>query len=52
MKDKGVIWLSVGAVVFWLAVLFPETTGHVFHKSKEVAGVLVSPDSWRELFRR
>jgi hypothetical protein len=29
MTDKGIVWIVVGALVFWLAILFPQTTGAV-----------------------
>ena len=30
MTDKGIVWIVAGAVMFWLAILFPETAGAVF----------------------
>ena len=29
MTDKGIVWIVVGALLFWLAILFPQTTGAV-----------------------
>jgi len=45
MSDNAVIWLVAGAVVFWLAILFPGATGHVFTVVKHFGQAMVSPFS-------
>jgi len=45
VKDNTIIWLVGGAVVFWLAILFPETTGHVFTAIKNFGQSMMAPFS-------
>jgi len=45
VKDKSIIWLVGGAVVFWLAILFPETTGDVLTAIKHLGQSMMSPFS-------
>jgi hypothetical protein len=42
MKDKTIIWMVVGALLFWLAILFPETAGKVFRAIGEFGHAVVS----------
>jgi len=42
MKDKAIIWMVVGALAFWLAILFPETAGKVFRALGQFGHAVVS----------
>jgi hypothetical protein len=42
VKDNSIIWLVVGAAVFWLAILFPETTGHLLTAMKHLGQSVMS----------
>jgi len=45
VKDNTIIWLVVGAIVFWLAILFPDATGQVFTAIKHVGQSMMAPFS-------
>ena len=42
MKDKSIVWLCVGGVMFWLAILNPGPTGKVLTASKRVWDSMVT----------
>ena len=42
MKDKSIVWLSVGGVAFWLAILNPGPTAKFLTASKQVWDSMVS----------
>jgi hypothetical protein len=42
LKDNGIVWLCVGGVVFWLAILNPGPTAKVLTASKHVWDSMVS----------
>ncbi|MBI2680193.1 MAG: hypothetical protein HYX25_04195 [Candidatus Solibacter usitatus] len=42
MKDNSIVWLCVGGVLFWLAILNPGPTGKVLTASKRVWDSMVS----------
>jgi hypothetical protein len=42
LKDKSIVWLSVGGVVFWLAILNPGPTAKVLTAGKQVLNSMVS----------
>ena len=42
MKDNGIVWLCVGGVVFWLAILNPGPTAKVLMAGKHVLDSMVS----------
>ena len=42
MKDQAIIWMVVGALLFWLAILFPETTVKVFRALRDFGHSVVS----------
>jgi hypothetical protein len=42
LKDKSIVWLCAGGVVFWLAILNPGPTAKVLTASKRVWDSMVS----------
>jgi hypothetical protein len=42
LKDKSIVWLCAGGVVFWLAILNPGPTAKVLTASKQVLDSMVS----------
>jgi len=42
LKDKSIVWLSVGGVMFWLAILNPGPTAKILKASKQVVDSMVS----------
>jgi hypothetical protein len=45
VKDNAIIWLVVGVIVFWLAILLPDATGQVFTAIKHFGQSMMSPFS-------
>jgi hypothetical protein len=44
MKDKAIVWITLGGIAFWLAILNPKPTGKVLDKGKKlVQSVLPKP---------
>ncbi len=42
MKDKTIIWLSAGAIIFWLAILNPRVTASVVVHLRDFGRALFS----------
>jgi hypothetical protein len=42
MKDKTIVWISAGAIVFWLAILNPGATAGVLKQFRDFGRTIIS----------